>query len=134
MVVTLLRANFVKENLHAGNCASRVNCTACTILLHIEPVVTPPPPQGPFFQQTQIFPPLISFEFATSDISKVVPIHNLIRFLPQVCALMKSNLPGHCRNAMTRTQTISWFSVRGPGAALSPLAIHFECVQISVFC
>ena len=37
-------------------------------------------------------------------------------------------------NAMTRIQTISCFSVREPGAALSPLAIHFECVQILVFC
>ena len=37
-------------------------------------------------------------------------------------------------NAMTRIQTISCFSVREPGAALSPLAIHFECAQISVFC
>ena len=27
-----------------------------------------------------------------------------------------------------------WFSVREPDTALSPLAIHFECVQISVFC
>ena len=37
-------------------------------------------------------------------------------------------------NAMTRTQTIFCFSVREPDTALSPLAIHFECVQISVFC
>ena len=37
-------------------------------------------------------------------------------------------------NAMTRTQTIICFSVREPGAALSPLAIRFECVHISVFC
>ena len=37
-------------------------------------------------------------------------------------------------NAMTRIHTISRFSVREPGAALSPLAIHFECVQILVFC
>ena len=37
-------------------------------------------------------------------------------------------------NAMTRIQTISCFSVRKPGAALSPLAIHFECVQILVLC
>ena len=37
-------------------------------------------------------------------------------------------------NAMTRIQTISCFSVREPGAALSQLAIHFECVQILVFC
>ena len=35
---------------------------------------------------------------------------------------------------MTRTQTIFCFSVREPDTALSPLAIHFECVQISVFC
>ena len=32
---------------------------------------------------------------------------------------------------MTRIQTISCFSLREPGAALCPLAIHFECVQIS---
>ena len=37
-------------------------------------------------------------------------------------------------NAMTRIQTISCFSVREPGTALSPLAIHFQCVQILVFC
>ena len=37
-------------------------------------------------------------------------------------------------NAMTRIQTISCVSVREPGAALSPLAIHSECVQILVFC
>ena len=37
-------------------------------------------------------------------------------------------------NAMTQIQTISCFSVREPGAALSPLAIHFECVQTLVFC
>ena len=37
-------------------------------------------------------------------------------------------------NAMARTQTIICFSVREPGAALSPLAIRFECVHISVFC
>ena len=37
-------------------------------------------------------------------------------------------------NAMTRIQTISCFSVQEPGASLSPLAIHFECVQILVFC
>ena len=37
-------------------------------------------------------------------------------------------------NAMTRIQTIFCFSVREPDTALSPLAIHFECVQISVFC
>ena len=37
-------------------------------------------------------------------------------------------------NAMTRIQTISCFSVREPGADLSPLAIHFECAQILVFC
>ena len=36
--------------------------------------------------------------------------------------------------AMTRIQTIFCFSVREPDTALSPLAIHFECVQISVFC
>ena len=36
--------------------------------------------------------------------------------------------------AMTRTQTIFCFSVREPDTALSPLAIHFESVQISVFC
>ena len=41
---------------------------------------------------------------------------------------------GLASNAMTRIQTISCFSVREPGAALSPLAIHFECVQILVFC
>ena len=35
---------------------------------------------------------------------------------------------------MTRTQTIFCFCVREPDTALSPLAIHFECVQISVFC
>ena len=34
---------------------------------------------------------------------------------------------------MTRIQTIFCFSVREPDTALSPLAIHFECVQISVF-
>ena len=33
-------------------------------------------------------------------------------------------------NAMTRTQTIFCFSVREPDTALSPLAIHFECVQV----
>ena len=32
-------------------------------------------------------------------------------------------------NATTRIQTISCFSVREPGAALSPLAMHFECVS-----
>ena len=37
-------------------------------------------------------------------------------------------------NAMTRIQMISCFSVREPGAAVSSLAIHFECVQILVFC
>ena len=37
-------------------------------------------------------------------------------------------------NAMTLTQTIIFFSVWEPDTALSPLAIHFECVQISVFC
>ena len=37
-------------------------------------------------------------------------------------------------NAMTGTQTIFCFSVREPDTTLSPLAIHFECVQISVFC
>ena len=37
-------------------------------------------------------------------------------------------------NAMTRTQTIICFSVREPGAALSLLAIRFECVHTSVFC
>ena len=42
--------------------------------------------------------------------------------------------PAIASNAMTRIQTISCFSVREPGAALSPLAIHFECAQISVFC
>ena len=35
---------------------------------------------------------------------------------------------------MTRIQTIFCFSVREPDTALSPLAIHFECVRISVFC
>ena len=34
---------------------------------------------------------------------------------------------------MTRIQTISCFSVQEPGAALSSLAIHFECVQIQSF-
>ena len=42
--------------------------------------------------------------------------------------------PGMASNAMTRTQTIFCFSVREPDTTLSPLAIHFECVQISVFC
>ena len=37
-------------------------------------------------------------------------------------------------HAMTRTQTIFCFSVREPDTALSPLAIHFECAQISIFC
>ena len=37
-------------------------------------------------------------------------------------------------NAMTRIQTNSCVSVQEPDAALSPLAIHFECVQFSVFC
>ena len=37
-------------------------------------------------------------------------------------------------NAMTRIQTIFCFSVREPDTALSPYAIHLECVQISVFC
>ena len=37
-------------------------------------------------------------------------------------------------NAMTRTQTIICFSVREPDAALSPLAMRFECVHIPVFC
>ena len=37
-------------------------------------------------------------------------------------------------NSMTRIQTIFCFSVQEPDTALSPLAIHFECVQISVFC
>ena len=37
-------------------------------------------------------------------------------------------------NAMTRIQTIFCFSVREPDTALSPLAVHFECVQISIFC
>ena len=41
---------------------------------------------------------------------------------------------GMASNAMTRTQTIFCFSVRDPDSALSPLTIHFECVQISVFC
>ena len=41
----------------------------------------------------------------------------------------------HCQQCNdTAIQTISCFSVREPGAALSPLAILFECVQISVFC
>ena len=44
-----------------------------------------------------------------------------------VCLIIASN-------AMTRTQTIICFSVREPGASLSPLAIRFECVHISVFC
>ena len=35
---------------------------------------------------------------------------------------------------MTRIRTISCLSVREPGAALSPLSIHFERVQILVFC
>ena len=43
-------------------------------------------------------------------------------------------LDGIASNAMTRIETISCFSVREPGAALSPLAIHFEGIQISVFC
>ena len=37
-------------------------------------------------------------------------------------------------NVMTRIQTKFCFSVREPDTALSPLAIPFECVQISVFC
>ena len=37
-------------------------------------------------------------------------------------------------NAMRCIQTIFCFSVREPDTALSPLAILFECVQISVFC
>ena len=35
---------------------------------------------------------------------------------------------------MTRIQTIFCFSVREPDTALSPLAVHFERVQISIFC
>ena len=41
---------------------------------------------------------------------------------------------GIASNAMTRIQTIFCFSVGAPSAALSPLAIRFECVQILVFC
>ena len=53
-----------------------------------------------------------------------------LQFL-HVWARLRENIAS---NAMTRTQTIICFSVREPGAALSPLAIRFECVHISVFC
>ena len=36
-------------------------------------------------------------------------------------------------NAMTHVQSIFNFSLREPDTALSPLAVHFECAQISIF-
>ena len=51
-----------------------------------------------------------------------------------MCDWMHHTTRAIASNAMTCIQTIFFFSVREPGTALSPLAMHFECVQISVFC
>ena len=58
------------------------------------------------------------------------PIHHL-----QFATFTRSGEPRDiASNAMIHIQMISCFSVREPDATLSPLAIQFECVQISVFC